>query len=563
MTSDFSKLTTSWRVDLLLHLVLTGILVALWMIAVDRDGSYIQAPSYDISGFHAKSLQLKHDIESGGLGGLWRFWGESPSAHAPFVPLCSALLMFIFGESRAAAESILGISMFLFHFATFAWIQKIYNRGTAWASVLLLATFPICISYSRSFLFEYPSAAFCAVAAWGFVSSNVFGKWPGTLTFGAFAGIVSICRTGAPVYFVGVGAASIVAILYQPNRPARFLKLAAASLLAMAIAATWYIPNFSALFNYIFGYTFGEKALYYAGSSTSFTWENLSYYLLSILLEGPSLPVVFLAFLGMAVCLATSRGQGYFSRSYFSRAGWFLFSVFAIDFCMLLVGSQRVGARYFIPIIPIVALWVVRSVALAKPRILRIASAAIITIVGLFAMIEMTFLFPVSANNFGYGIFQISNVPFWLHHPPNYLLMNFAGLSNPRADLKIPALMTQLQSLQLPAGSNIFIISDHPYFQSGAFQYESNRRRAGLNFLTCPRLNEKARPSWAGEIVSAIEQSRAAVIRSGPQNTFEPGDYSADLSNISNQTTKQFVPAGEPMQLEDKTTARVYRVVNK
>ena len=141
-------------------------------------------------------------------------------------------------------------------------------RAAAWIAAFLAATFPIAIWQSRTYLFEFPLAALGAATIWCALATRGFTDRWRCVILGIVAGLAALSRAGGFVAIVGPAAVLFIAALRRgPWRTVALNALLAAAV-AAALAATWYIPNFRALSEYIYSVTYGDRANIFAAGAT-------------------------------------------------------------------------------------------------------------------------------------------------------------------------------------------------------------------------------------------------------------------------------------------------------
>ena len=252
---------------LLFLVALTLVYSALGIIAILREGSWEQVPSWDCAHFHTLAIQAKRAVAADGLSGLATFWAHGTGVHAPLVPVTSGLFQLILGEHRWAAELVLVLGTFGLVTGTYVATTCLYGEATAYAVSALTLALPTVLGLSRTYFFEHPFTGLFALSMAALLSSDGLSKWRPIVLFGVLAGFASVTRTGAAVLFVGPAAVMSIGALRQSQPMTRLLRLVAGALLAIAIAATWYGPNLSAILQYIRSNTYGAHAGFFAGGS--------------------------------------------------------------------------------------------------------------------------------------------------------------------------------------------------------------------------------------------------------------------------------------------------------
>ena len=114
----------------------------LGIFASHRDGSWTQVPITDCAVFHGDALEMLRVLRAHGLGAFAKSLVSVNRTHTPLVPASSALLMFVVGNSRHAAEAVLPIFGWILFASTCYCVERLYTRATAVASTSPLRDLP-------------------------------------------------------------------------------------------------------------------------------------------------------------------------------------------------------------------------------------------------------------------------------------------------------------------------------------------------------------------------------------------------------------------------------------
>ena len=143
-----------------------------------------------------------------------------------------------------------------------------------------------------------------------------------------------------------------------PGLGSRLVRFFVASLVAGGLAATWYVPNFHAIAGYLTRVTLGENAAWYAPGGVGLTIPQHSLLCGLGILDGPGLPMLILT----AACLVASRG-----RALRGGAAVAVAAVVAAIGLIAAASGQRMAGKFLLPVMPGVALLIVRAVV-SVPR---------------------------------------------------------------------------------------------------------------------------------------------------------------------------------------------------
>ena len=418
--------------------------------------------------------------------GLVATWVYGSSVHTPLIPLGSALLMWLFGASRIAAEAILPLSLAAWIVAIYAIVKHLYDQKTARLTTALVTSFPVFLIYSRPYLMELPWAAVFALACWCLIASDGFRRGGASLAFGVTAGLTALARGGGFAVLAGPVVVTLFAFRGSSAGGRRAVHFAAALAIAVALASTWYLPNFQSFFAYVRQATYGQDAIARTGSAAALSWDAARYYLTWLVAQGPGWPMLVVVFAGLFISVLRAGGAQRPSRTTAT-----LCAAFAIDFGVLLVAMQRQTARYFLPIIPIVALVIVRSVQAMRPAGVRRAAAALVALFGLHHVIALSITTPSVHERVAAP--YIDGIPLWDHRTYFETLVDFYHLRTRTDDFMIADIVRFLGTLPVPRDAVIAVAGPpHAFFHRNGLQLESVRQQREWRWLPDVYINEAA-----------------------------------------------------------------------
>lgn len=528
---------------------------AAWLISTGRSSYFEQLPNWDWANYHSSSLLIKIKMEQKGwIAGLWDGWTTAAGSHTPFVQLTSALLMFIFGESRFVIESVLILYTFVWAWATFRGIELFMDTKTAAWSVALSFTFPVFIVVSQVFLLEHPMSAFFSLSLWMLLRSEGFSKWGPSILFGVFSGLACVTRLMGFVYFVGPAVVGFAWILQRPNKSGALLKYGIAGAVSMAICISWYLPNYEAVRAYVGGVTFGSRAQAFTGGSSIFSFDTLSYYFLWILYEGPGVPLaIFLGLVGIVVTASRHRALVW------NRPMFVLLAVFLLDFLAIFPSGQRVGARYFLPLMPILAVLIIQILRAIPWGSLRAIAIVITGAASLAHPLMLTFFFEVPATRMdGYGQEWAGGSTLWNHRPLFLDLAQSVELE-PRADLKVGEVVSRIESANPAPNAKIFVMSGHPFMQVHSIRFEAIRRRHSWTWGAAEILQLWNDTDFEDRVADEGRNYDLIVLRTGGINYQSTHDYGPIAERLVRSARVGFDQVGEPVYLGDGSIVRVYK----
>ena len=459
----------------------------LWYAAIDVEGAWRQAPAIDESHDLRTAWLFCRALNDGNLAALVHTWVHASPVHTPLVPFVSGVLMALFGESRVAAEAVMPIFTAVWLVATGAAVSRLYDRQTARWTVLLSGAFPVFLIYSRTYLFDHPLAAVFACACWALLRTRGFADRRASIVFGGLAGLTALARGGGAIFLAGPIVVTLATVRREPDFARRLGGAALAFLTAAVIAATWYAANLANLAAYMFRATYGADAIARTGGSRAFSLESAEYYVTWLVAQGPGVPMLAVAI------VAWIAGTPWRRAARPSPIAMALAAAFAIDFVLLLFAAQRQTARYFLPLVPLVALAICRSIAGVPWPLARRAAAVAVAALALHHVVAMSV--PYTAETWTARAPYVRGLPLWDHRPYFGHLVAYYRLRTPADDFRVPDTVAFLSRLGLRPAAVIGTIGPlHAFFQPNGLQLEAERRRLAWTFVWSAVLEPFADP---------------------------------------------------------------------
>jgi 4-amino-4-deoxy-L-arabinose transferase-like glycosyltransferase len=550
--APLDRTRAAWRpVDLVFPLVLAAIHAALWWWANHREGVWLQVPAIDQAHDLRTALILRRALANGDMHAVVSGWVHASPVHTPLVPFASAILMLVFGESRLAAEAVLPLATAVWLVATYAVVARLYDRATARKTTALVSTFPVFLIYSRTYLFDHPLAAVFASGCWALLVSDGFLRTAPSAGFGVLAGLTALARGGGFVFLVGPAIVALLGARREGSWMRRLGNCGMAVVIAGALSATWYLPNLTQFTEYVRRATYGDEALLRTGGTGAFSIANGAYYLTWLTAQGPGVPMAVVAGLAWIVGNGFTGGK---RRG--SAVAWALALVFAIDFLLLLAAAQHEAARYFQPLMPLVALAVVRAVDGVQRISLRRVLGGAVTVLALHHVIALSLFFGLGALSSGTR--YVRALPLWDHTTYFRRLVDSYGLRTPQDDFRIPETIDLLSRIGLPSRAVIGTMgAEHGFYQPNGLELEAARRQLDWQFIWSPPL-EPADPSSAARALPAADVD-AILLRSGGPTGIESASLASSLPDLFDPATRRFDRIGDDLVLGDGSIVTVFK----
>ncbi|MBB4342157.1 ArnT family glycosyltransferase [Rhizobium leguminosarum] len=326
-------------------------------------------PSLDEAGYLTFAFQYFYAMRDGGFWN-WVHAIQGPSIFSPLTAAVASLVFQLFGKHLAAAYMATLAAGIVTLVSTYAIALRIMGKRRALICLLLIASLPAVIDYTRTFEFALPVTAATCVALYCLVRSDHMRSLPWAIAFGFCVGLMPLFRTMTLAFIPGMALGAFVYSLGNPGGYsstakrllwAYFLLLLAATV-AIAVAMTWFWENADGVFQYLTNYGYGAKATEFGPSH--FWWGTIVAILSALFII--HLPhALFLAAGGAAMIVYLARscasGRRKTVEAIFQSPVTPIVIFVALASAVLLTSSNK-GSAFALPIIPpaiILAVWAI------------------------------------------------------------------------------------------------------------------------------------------------------------------------------------------------------------
>lgn len=230
---------------------------------------------------------------------------------APLTPGITAVLFSLFGMHLVLGFVVPLTAGALTLVLIFSIGMRIGGPRMAWTALVLVATLPNFVDWSRAFNFAMGStlattaALYCLLRSDGMVSC----RW--AVLFGFCVGLMPLTRAMTIAYVPGILLAAVVSSLGRERSPRRLVHLAGATIIAAVTTALWLVPNWAAVWGYLVGFGYGQRSAAIGAKTSLLSWDawlgTLHYYLGNAQLIHSAILVVGVA-CGAAATACRSRG---------------------------------------------------------------------------------------------------------------------------------------------------------------------------------------------------------------------------------------------------------------
>lgn len=250
-------------------------LLNVWWVIAYRDGYPL---TIDEAGYIAFGLADHFGFQAGGLGGWWDAV-NAQAPYAPLVPAATSVLLEVHTGTLPAFGTLIAFLVLLI-FATYGIGERLAGSGLGALAALVVGLAPGAFLFTREYVFALPVAALLSCAVYALLRSDGLRSWRWSLAGGVLIGLMLLARTMTVAFVPAILLAGAVAIVTRavlvPDRPddlgKRILNLILMALTGLAVAATWYLPNFDSVFDYLTDYGYGGSASYYGPGHSWLSW---------------------------------------------------------------------------------------------------------------------------------------------------------------------------------------------------------------------------------------------------------------------------------------------------
>lgn len=168
------------------------------------------------------------------------------SHYPPLYYLQEAVVLAFFPQTEFLPLLANSIAMFLLAYCTFGIASFFLPSSLAVCAGVLTLLFPFMAWISRTSLLDLPLAGWAAAAGYCVLKSNFFLRRGWTIAFGLACAAGILTKWTFPVYLL---FPLLYGLLRSEDKKKAFLNLADASIVAVPLIFSWYLPNLSHLFN--------------------------------------------------------------------------------------------------------------------------------------------------------------------------------------------------------------------------------------------------------------------------------------------------------------------------
>ena len=302
----------------------------------------------------------------------------------PLVPVSAIPLLRLFGRSVDVAQLVAVPYFVLLVLAAYGLARRLAPSRWAFLAALCVGTAPVVSDYSRIFHFAIPATALLTSALWALLRSEALRRTRWVLASGVLLGLMLLARTMTIAYLPGVALGiGIPLLVVKDDRGLRVRNFLLVWIVAAAVAAVWWLPNWSVVSGYLFGAGYGDEAGSYG---TAHSVLSLGYWTKELEIVGNYiyLPLAATGFLILvaAAASAASRLQaaadwGRYVRVSLSSDALLPATVVLFGY-LALTSTTNQGTAFPLPWIPALLVLIVAAAATVRVAAIRAGLAALL-----------------------------------------------------------------------------------------------------------------------------------------------------------------------------------------
>jgi 4-amino-4-deoxy-L-arabinose transferase-like glycosyltransferase len=393
-----------------------------WWLTQDRS-----IPIYDAGAHLETAIYLHHLVQSGDLLGPVNYTSQYP----PLTYLVGVLAMLIGGVNLASP--IIGENLVFVPLLTLGCYQTgrfLFGPPAGLLAAIFVLGSPLLIVQLHVFMLDAPETALVAVSMWLLLASERFSRTRVAALAGLAVGCGLLVKVQFPFFLAGIVLAALLGGGWRQWRG-----LAAFALVALVVAAPWYIDHISELstITKLAGTSSGAVA---GNLPPTFSTANLTWYFWSTLNSQLLAPLFILVAGGTVwtIRALVRREEMSAPRLEFLMGGFVAWLAISL--------TPHHDIRYDMPLMAYLAVvgsgWIVHL-----PRAARLAGAGVLVL----AVLANTL-----GNTFGVGgqveAKLVSSPPTTQAYPDRVVLYSNKGflVAGPQRDGDVPALLSALRS---------------------------------------------------------------------------------------------------------------------
>jgi 4-amino-4-deoxy-L-arabinose transferase-like glycosyltransferase len=299
--------------------------------------------------------------------------------YPPLIPFIASLFYGFLPRTEDTAVFVTGLVFTgILIFCVYGITRILYSRSAGVLAAFLATMYPIVFGHSRVLMYDLPLAAVVCLSVFVFLKTNNFRRTGYSILFGVVAGMGLLTKfpfvlfTGSALVYQFFHNSYCALRQGMRGHGIQMRNTAIAVLIAIALAAVWYAPNWSRFFYAVFVYPGSCRSV----CAPTFSVASFSYYFFSLINRQTSF------FLFLIFVLGSVRFIRVKSEHKYLLIFWILFSYIGATL------ANYKSPRYTIAFLPAIAIISAIGLMSIRDKIIRtvvLSFVALISVVQFFA----------------------------------------------------------------------------------------------------------------------------------------------------------------------------------
>lgn len=349
-------------------IVVSGV-VDLWWLHRFRAGFPLDINEGQYMGF---SLALKDGLAHGGPAGLWHAWAAQRQ-FGPLLPLVSVPVFAVAGESPDVGFAAQLVFLAVLIISAYGLGARLTSRAGGVLVAVLVAATPTIIDFTRSYEFPVTAAAILTACTYALLASEGLRQRGPMIAWGVLLGLLPLARTMTIAFVPAQVLLAGWLVLVRPDaRRERVVNAALGVLVAVLVAATWFVKAWHDQLHYLTSFGYGRQSHQFSVAGSRATVGYWTRELVASVREDLYLPlaalVVICLVLGLVAAVVRRRSAGAAEGVVVRFRAWaqadvFVVLVVVLEGYLAVTSSRNEGVGFRVPLLPgvlalaVYALW--------------------------------------------------------------------------------------------------------------------------------------------------------------------------------------------------------------
>ncbi len=420
------------RADPSWALGLAGIIGATLAVSVAWATIDHRTPEWDQANYLDLALHYAAALHTGGVPALLHEVWVPTAPHPPLFQLSLAAAFVMFGASPTSGliVNLLLWPVLILSVADIA--SHLSDRRVGLVAAAITATMPLMVGLAHQVLQDFELATIVTLAIAALLRTRSFSSWRASLLLGVILGIGSWTKPTYPAFVIGPLALVLMwtatlalkerrAMVTRSLAKARVVNASGTLLVALLVAAAWYLPHISSTLAYVHRATAGIGSVG-MGPANPLTLHNVAVFTVNFIDTAVSLPITLAAVVGALIVVplwalrhGLRRGAGD-RRTNISVA--FLVVWVAVPY-LSVATSHNQQTRYLSAAMPAIAILAAELIVAIPLPVVRWCLVGAVCILGSAFAVGMTWPYHVPglpselavATRFGWLTYPVSPPP--------------------------------------------------------------------------------------------------------------------------------------------------------